>query len=380
MSNYVPGHGPLDAKIMVVGEAPGREEDECGIPFVGGSGTLMTEYFGRHGVRRNVREAKQGHVESEYFCTNLARKRPAGNKFTKLIGTDTLERGLDELREEILSVDPNVIVAMGNWPLWYLTGKCGTKNNKPKPGSGIMNYRGSILESTMVEGKKVVASMHPAFVYRVYKMRTVFNLDIARAVQQSEFPEIKLPEFEVLVDPPNVEEIVHEMLQAELLSFDIETFGPGEMSCFGVTDSVDRALVLTYQNARGFSQYARPILESSVPKVAQYGTYDCNFLKFFYGWDVRNYAFDTYIAAGEIAPELPKGLDFLTSIYTLLPYYKEERKRWKKTMDLDMLWHYNAKDVVATLMIAREQMKELEELYGWRMEQGTLVSTGQAVA
>ncbi len=57
-----------------------------------------------------------------------------------------------------------------------------------------------------------------------------------------------------------------------------------------------------------------------------------------------------------------------------MPYYKEERKRWKRTMDLSLLWQYNAKDVIATWLIAFEQMKDLEEVYGWRMELGDLLA------
>lgn len=373
MVTEVMGHGPTDAKIMIVGEAPGEQEVECGIPFVGPSGSLLTQYLERHGIRRDIRRAHEGIVESEVYTTNLCKYRPPGNKFYKMIGTDKLEKGLDELREEIIEVDPNVIIACGNWPLWHLTGKCGILHDKPKPGTGIMNYRGSILPCTMVEGKKVIASMHPAFLLRVFSMRPVFNHDLKRAVEQSAFPDIRTPEFEVLINPPNIEEIVDELMQAKLLSFDIETFGPGEMSCFGITDRVDRALVITFEKPSWFAKYARPLYESAVPKAAQFGTYDCNFLKYFFGWNVGTFMFDTYIAAGELAPEYKKGLDFLISVNTELPYYKEERKVWRQNMDLNMLWHYNAKDVIGTLMIAIEQMKELEELYGWTLESGSVV-------
>jgi hypothetical protein len=203
----------------------------------------------------------------------------------------------------------------------------------------------------------------------------VFDIDLARAVRHINIEGLGYPEYEVLVDPPNLPEIVEEMCAADWLSFDIETFGPGNMSCFGVTDSPDRALVITYQNSGGF-EHARRILESPAKKIAQYGTFDCNFLHHFYGWKVQNFAFDTYVASAELMPEFPRGLDFLTSVYTDFPYYKEERKIWKESMDLSMLWGYNAKDVVATWIIAFEQMKELEELYGWRMEQGTVISLG----
>ena len=373
-TKYVPSHGPRDAEIMIVGEAPGAEEEQYGKPFIGRAGQLLNEYLGRAGIRRDMRP-EQDVFYSEVFATNLSKYRPDQNRFANLLGSDELEKGIDELREEILDVDPAVIIACGGWPLWYLTGMCGWDRGKQKPGTGIKNYRGSVLPCTLAEGYKVVATLHPAFVIRAYGWAPVFTHDLERAVRHVNIEGLAYPEYEVLVDPPNLAELTEEMCNAEWLSFDIETFGPGIMSCFGVTDSIDRALVITFQNSGGF-EYARRILESPAKKYGQYGTYDCNFLHHFYGWKVQNYAFDTYIAAAELMPEFPRGLDFLTSIYTDFPYYKEERKTWKETMDLSMLWEYNAKDVVATMVIANEQMKELEELYGWRMEQGSVVSLG----
>ena len=373
-THYIPSHGPDDASIMVVGEAGGAEEDEHSLPFVGRAGKLMSQHFERHGVNRDLSEVESyGTIESDIFVTNLSKFRPHNNQFRHLIGTVELDMGIAELKEEIARVDPEVIVAMGNWPLFFLTGKCGEKNGKPEPGSGIGKYRGSILPCALVEGKKVVATHHPAYILRNFLWHPIFDIDIAKVVRQSAFPDVQYPIFDVLIDPPNLWELVDELCDAEWLSFDIETFSPGEMSCFGVTDRADRVIVLTYQNPDGW-EAARRICESPAKKIAQYGTYDCRFLNHFFGWDINNYAFDTYIATAEILPQFPRGLDFLTSIYTDLPYYKEERKRWKKTMDLNLLWQYNAKDVVATWIIAFEQMKDLEALYGWRMESGTLVS------
>lgn len=372
-TKYIPSHGPVPAKIMVCGEAGGGDEERLGFPLVGRSGKLMSQHFERHGVRRDLSRVEEGIIDSEIFCTNLSKYRPRGNKFAYLLDTDALREGIAELKEEILSVDPNVIVAMGNWPLFFLTGKCGEKNGKPKPGTGIGNYRGSILPSALVKGRKVVATHHPAYITRNYLWHPIFDIDIKKAVRQSEFPEIRYPLFDVLVDPPNLWELVDEFCASEWLSFDIETFAPGEMSCFGVCNSPDRAVVLTFQNPDGF-EAARRICESKARKIAQYGTYDCRFLSHFFGWKINNFAFDTYIATAEILPQFPRRLDFLTSIYTDLPYYKEERKRWRRTMDLSLLWQYNAKDVIATWLIAFEQMKDLEALYGWRMEQGTLIS------
>lgn len=349
-TTYVPAHGPRDADIMLVGEAPGAEEEKQGIPFVGRSGELLNRYLERHGVFRNFDLDRH-----DVFATNLCKFRPYKNKFNYLVGSDELDAGLEELKKEIEEVDPNVIIALGGQPCKYLTG-----NN------GVMKLRGSVLPCTLVDGYKVFCSLHPAAVLRMYSMNPVFNYDLGRAIKQSKFPEIRYPEYEEIIDPSpsRLWHLVDEMLEAEWLSIDIETFGPGNMSCFGVTDSSDRGLCITFKCPGGW-EAAKVLFESDGPKkIFQYGTYDINYLRKFYKWEVGNYAYDTYLGAAHLMPEFPRGLDFLTSIYTWFPYYKDDRKEWKETGDLNTLWSYNIKDIIATYTIAMEQMEELNELYG----------------
>ena len=128
----VPFEGPDDYNIMAVGEAPGGEEQGQGRPFVGRAGALLERYLERNMIPR-----------SKVKLANLCKYRPGvnHNKFEALLGSSQLEDGLDELAEEIKRVKPNVIIALGNWPLWYLTGCCGLDKTKPKPGSGIFLYR-----------------------------------------------------------------------------------------------------------------------------------------------------------------------------------------------------------------------------------------------
>ena len=347
----VPAHGPTDAKIMVVGEAPGAEEEREGIPFVGMSGSLLNRYLERNGVFRNFDADR-----FEVFATNLCKYRPYKNEFRHLIDSPQLEEGIAELKADIEEVNPNVIIALGNHPMKYLTGE-----------DGIMKWRGSVLPCSLVEGKKVFATIHPAAILRMYGLNPIFNYDLGRAVEQSEFPDIRYPKYEAIIDPEPARlwSLVDEMVEADWLSIDIETFGPGNMSCIGFADREDRGLCITFQCPGGW-EAAKTIYEHHNPKMLfQFGTYDVNFLDRFYGWKVGNYTYDTYIGAANLMPEFPRGLDFLTSIYTWFPYYKQERKVWKEEGDLDILWNYNIKDIIATYQIAMAQMKELEELYGW---------------
>lgn len=357
---YVPSEGNEQAKIMLVGEAPGVDEERQRRPFIGASGELLMRYLGRQRIFRH-----------EVFLTNLCKYRPEKNKFQNALDSAELESGLEELKEEIERVQPNVIIALGNWPLYFLTGQCGTKNNKPSPGTGIANYRGSILPNTLVpDGPKVLATYHPAFIVRPqgFSMHPVFDLDLRRAKEQSTFPEIRYPIYESHINPDDatLQRLMDEMVESKIISVDIETFGQ-TLACVGFTSSYDWGLCLTFEDSRSWeaSEY---LLRTKTPKMFQFGAFDINWLLNFYGWETRGYGegegWDTYIAAASLMPEFPRGLDFLTSIYTPFPYYKTERKSWKESGDLNTLWEYNIKDVIATLMIGTEQAKELKEV--WR--------------
>lgn len=376
ISQHIGAQGSKDADVMAVAKAPGKQEAKKGRPFAGKSGGLLRDYLSR--VRlRPVRDV---------FLTNLAKYRPAGDNFEAIRGTRYLEEGLAELEQEIKEVDPNLIIALGNWPLYYLTGKHGKK-----PGSGILRWRGSVLEGTgPAEGYKVLATYNPAYLFRgAWKMHPVFEFDLQYAAEEAKYDEIRRPEYDIYlagndpmhddyVTPDEAEQLVSEMSQAEWLCVDIETFHDQTMSCCGFADSTDRAFVVTFQRNGGW-RLVKTLFESPARKIFQFGTYDVTFVDRFYDFDtvsfrpdlewrgedppvIKNLGWDTYIAAATLMPEFPQGLDFLASIYTQFPYYKEDRKEWKEgNVDFDTLWAYNAKDVIAEFTVAAKQMQEMAE-------------------
>lgn len=366
---YVPDEGPDDANILFVGEAPGKMEQRLGRPFVSRSvaaeegtsldwrtaGDFLERYIGRCGLHR-----------SDVYLANLGHYRPSGNRFTHYFqNEDKLQEGLNELGETINRVDPNIIVTLGAWPMYFLTGATGSKGKK---GTGISNWRGSELPAIDdhvpgIAGRKVFITWHPSYVMRpaTFGYHPIWHADLQRAVVSSESPELSYPEYTSLIDPPNVWDIADQMREAEWLSVDIETFGE-QLACAGFTDRRDRGLCLTYENPLSWD-VAQELLRCPANKIFQFGTFDINWLHHFMGWSTVNYSFDTYIAAANLMPEFPRGLDFLTSIYTHFPFYKEERKKWKEDGNLKTLWEYNIKDIIATLIIAEKQMAELEDLY-----------------
>lgn len=117
-SQIVNGVGPPDANLLIVGEAPGADEDRQGEPFVGRSGELLTEYMQSAGI---TREAVR--------ITNSVRCRPPENRDPR---TDELTNCRGWLEREITLVNPTVVLALGKVPASNLlardvavTAECG---------------------------------------------------------------------------------------------------------------------------------------------------------------------------------------------------------------------------------------------------------------
>lgn len=98
-TNVVPGEGNPDAKIMFIGEGPGRDEDMQGRPFVGRSGELLTRMIRAIGLER----------DQVYIC-NIVKCRPPQNRNPEV---DEAEACLDYLRAQVALVRPKIVVLLG---------------------------------------------------------------------------------------------------------------------------------------------------------------------------------------------------------------------------------------------------------------------------
>lgn len=389
MSNIVPNEIPEGCKLLCIGESPGEWEDRLKRPFVSvdvaqkagftldtnTAGELLERYLGRLNLRRE-----------DVGFANLYKRRPPGNKFETILQDPYLKTSLKELSEDIQRAKPNCILALGGFPLWFLTGRAGKDKGKVRPGSGITTYRGSRYHSTLkgCEGIKVYPTFHPAYILRNWKMNPIFFHDLSEAVKDSQFPELKYPSYEEHINPDSdkLYDLTHAALSSDWVSVDIETFPGGRYSCVGFSfrkredqnggsglDGIqqgDIGVCITYQRS-DLARFAREVWESNTPKIFQFGTYDINFMKTFCSWRIGGYydgvGWDTYIASASLLPDYPRGLDFLTSIYTRFPFYKHERKVWKEVGDMNILWKYNIKDCISTYQIAMEQMKGIKDLF-----------------
>lgn len=134
-SRFVPPVGNMDAKVMLVGEAPGENEVKQGEPFVGRAGKKLDSILADIGISRD-----------DLYITNLVKIRPPENRDPKRDEIDAWKHVLDA---EIDRVDPDTIVTLGNFATKELT---GTKK-------GITQTRGNVFHNN---DHKIIPVYHPA--------------------------------------------------------------------------------------------------------------------------------------------------------------------------------------------------------------------------
>jgi uracil-DNA glycosylase family 4 len=134
-TKFVFGSGSAYAEVMFVGEAPGKNEDLQGLPFVGQAGKLLDELLGYIGFDR-----------SEVFIANVLKCRPPGNRDPQ---TEEINICKDHLMEQIKIIDPKVICTLGKFSTQLLL-------NTDK---GITGLRGKVFR---IDNRIVMPINHPA--------------------------------------------------------------------------------------------------------------------------------------------------------------------------------------------------------------------------
>ena len=360
MSLIVGPSGSLGAKIAFVGARPGYDETLTGMPFTGPSGELLWRLCKRLGISRN-----------DVYTTNVCKD------YSKLNSVPTereINAALPQLREELGRSRANVFVALGGEALFALTGI-----------GEISKWRGSVVPSNLVDGKKVLGSWHPAACLRTYHLTYVLEHDLRRVVRQSEYPEIRRPQRDYILAPsyPDCIDLIRTLRSP--LSIDIETFGD-QPSCLAVADSPTRAICFpfiggpysTNELAQIWRALHSKLQEADI--IGQNIQFDTTRLER-WGFRIPRLFFDTMLAHHLLWPEIggvtkrkdrakrglddiagKHGLDFLVSIYTEEPYYKHEGGYQG---DFERYWTYNCKDAACTYEVYEGERKELEKYGQW---------------
>lgn len=151
-TNSVPGKGNFSADVIFIGEAPGRNEDKNGEPFVGAAGKKLESALQGAGITRDT-----------VYITNVVKCRPPSNRVPTTTERDTCK---EYLKEEISIIKPKIICILGN-----------TAFNSVLGGSEITKYRGKVVRK---ENQLYFLTIHPAAIIYNQKLIDVLNGDIIK--------------------------------------------------------------------------------------------------------------------------------------------------------------------------------------------------------
>ena len=344
--------GPNDAKIFFVGEAPGKDEDAIGKPFVGAAGRTLNGMLSQAGINR-----------PECLVGNIARERPPGNKMNFFfedkkctIPTGKLLNWIGQLKDEIQASEANILVALGGIALWALTGE-----------KKISNFRGYAIPCTLVPGKKVIPTYHPQAVNYEWKLHFPTILDLRKARFHSEFqglspdPTITVPNATKEMFIKYCQEILDDPDKWRITT-DVETVQPGcHISMIGFAHSPHFAMSVKFLQGKTpclpenderelWYWIGRVLTEKQI--IIQNASYDKSVALMNHGILIKKMWMDTLLAAHCCFPELPRDLGFLASILL-------DVAPWKHTAE-DNKSLYNALDCCRTHGIALALDKEME--------------------
>jgi uracil-DNA glycosylase family 4 len=376
--SFVGPSGSLDSPIAFVGEQPAHYEVKYGKPFMGPAGRNLDECLQNSRIPRsrcyltNVIKDVEFDLERYFKLT------------TKTAYISTLgEKYLEILRDELRETKANVIVALGNTALFALCSRVG-----------INAWRGSVIESTLLPGRKIIPTLHPA-VYTdekvfanpaAYLAKYLITIDLKKAWKESEYPEIKLTPRHLVIEPSFyqamswLEECKQAASNGATIYWDIElTPKTQELSCISFATSPTDVVCIPFVNAEGDYYTAEQEYEimlsieellsnEDYQKGGQNVVFDSHFLLRKYGIRTRNIVADTMVAQHILYPDFGgktyrgKSLEFITSMWTDVPYYKRDGKLWLTGVgEFRNGWNYNCLDSIACADSFPKQLEELEE-------------------
>lgn len=351
-----PADGIFNAEIAIVAEAPGEREVNGKSPLIGASGSLLWTVLRQHGITRN-----------DCFITNVSKRQLSFDRDDKksMVGRHEMDQWSDLLRWE-LSQLPNlrIVVMLGNYALSALTGN-----------EGIIHWRGSVLSIDSIRSANPVrgiAAYNPAYVLRAPKEELIFRLDLGRVKRLRE-GRWREPKIETIINPSLDDAISYLRTinnSGNPISYDIETMG-GETACVGFADSATEAMCINFRTRRDhrFTEREETTLRREIQHVlgnpenqliAQNNMFDSSWLWYKDKIKVAPAYIDTMLAHHTLYPQMPHNLGYLTTQYTMHPYYKDDKFAWREGGDIDTYWRYNGKDCCTTWAVAHAELRELK--------------------
>lgn len=372
--------GSRQPRIVIVGEAWGKDEEPLKQPFVGESGKELFRMLGeafpdlepelhaqisdlhRYGSAW-VRDRQRWLEAAGIAYTNVLAFRPPDNKMENLCGKKKEVGGdhylhppislgkyllpeylpeLDRLQAELAGWQPNLVLALGNTACWALL-----------RATNIGSIRGTVTAGHpegAAAGRKVLPTYHPAGVMRNWSWRPIVVADLMKASRECSFSEIRRPERRVLIDPTLSEikqwfelTIAHAKAIKDhdgmlIVAADTETESK-QIKMISFSYDIGEALNIPFWNKSqpGWSHYPEheereiwnlidSFMNSPLIELCwQNGIYDYQYVNPMM-ISVARSKHDTMLLHHSLYPELQKGLGFMGSIYTAEASWKLMRK------------------------------------------------------
>lgn len=351
MPAFLQPEGPCPSRIMIVGDFPAEIEVSRGQVFIGTAGKELSKLLREAGIQR-----------SECFLTYALQTRPPEGDIGALIAQKAKDitpfhkpflgkpclpavwESIDTLRRMVELCRPNIIIALGNVAMWALTGVWG-----------VDKWRGSLLTTSpdlalaLPAPVKVIPTYSVNRIFGEWEKRPILLHDLRRALTHRDYAEVIPPENSLLLAPAFPQLLLYlDHLDAAVsrgplpLAIDIET-RQGHMTCIGLAWSETEALCVPLTCDPFPSSYWTPEEEGEIvwrlfrllshPNlfgIGQNFLYDAQYI-------LRHWHFiptlkaDTMITQHTLFSNMPKGLDFLASMYCKhYVYWKDMHKTTEK--------------------------------------------------
>lgn len=341
-----PENSPL-ADILICGEQPSQQDIMFRRPFQGPSGKLLKVCLQYAGIPTTscaftyvIKDFDK--TLEEYIVIPTSRR--ASPQWL-----DRAQEYVKLLQEEVQQFPGELIIAVGNVALAALTGRWG-----------VLKWRGSLLPCICDNTKYVVPIVSPSMVlHGNSEYRHLIIVDLKKSIEYRE-KNFKITDRKILTRPSFDEsclflEKCYEIGMSGIpIVFDIE-IKHLELNCISFAWDYTQAISIPFMCESGnyfnpsqevhiMKLIARILTNPQIRKLGQNLIFDTHFLLRKYGIRSTNLD-DSMIAQHTLLPQLPKGLDMITSLWTDQPYYKDEGKEWfKGGGTYQTLWVYNGLD------------------------------------
>lgn len=342
------------AELMIIGGQPTKFDFRNRQPFSSNVGRLLEDLLALGGLNR-----------SQVYLTNCFKDlRPVSKFRLKKSGLTTTGReAVKALKSELAAFPGKLVLAVGEEALNILTGR-----------TGIDKWRSSLVPCSLDKTKSVfcvqdLTSIFPpkCVVLNKYLLRFDFE-------KMFRFLENGLPETDyVLKIKPTYHETIRyldQLRKVEMFAYDIEVTNQ-EVSCISFAHDENFAISIPFidgfgdyftaeQETRIWIRIAELLQNPRIRKLGQNLTFDVSFLFRKYGIHAQNLE-DTMIAQHVLYGDFKKGLDFITAMWTDLPYYKADGKQWIEGKGgFEKGWRYNALDSLVCMRAFPRQLEALQ--------------------